>query len=69
MPPGRWGPWGMLGQLLELDVEVGMVEKETLYSAFEDYDLELLVALDRAHDLSELQNKLRPHQVQRRVVQ
>src|SRR6267378_3581922 len=46
-----------------------MVQEKPFDSTFEHHDLDLLVALDRGHDFPEFQNKLRAHEIERRVVE
>ena len=57
------------GQILELGEEVGVIQKEAVDGTFEDHHLHSVVVLERRHDLSDLQNKFRTHEVQRRVVE
>jgi hypothetical protein len=45
------------------------ITKEAFDRAVEGHDLDVLVSLERSEDLSELQNKFRPHEVERRVIE
>src|SRR4051812_17600838 len=57
------------GQILEAREEVGVIQKEAVDGTFEDHHLHSVIVLERRHDLSDLQNKFRAHEVQRRVVE
>src|SRR6266850_1679694 len=46
-----------------------MVQEKPFDSTFEHHDPDLLVALDRRQDFPEFQNKLRAHEIERRVVE
>src|SRR2546429_7027709 len=46
-----------------------MIQVEAFDSTLENHDLDLFVGLDRRHDLPELQNKFRAHQIEWRVVE
>ena len=57
------------GQILELREEVGVIEKEAVDGTFEDHHLHPVVVLERRHNLSDLPNEFRAHEVERRVVE
>jgi hypothetical protein len=46
-----------------------VIEKEASDRAVEDDDFELLVGLDRLHDLPEFANEWRTHDIERRIVE
>src|SRR3954470_19668273 len=55
-------------QVVEIGVEVAVVQEEAIDGALEDHDLHLLIGFDRRHDGPELTEKLRTHQIERRIV-
>jgi hypothetical protein len=57
------------GQILELREEIGVIQKEAVDCTFEDHHLHSVVVLERRDNLSDLQNELRTHEVERRVVE
>jgi hypothetical protein len=57
------------GQIVEVREEVGVVQKEAVDSAFEDHHLHSVVVLELRHDLPDLWNELRTHDVERRDVE
>src|SRR3954453_2721867 len=57
------------GQILEVREEVGVIQKEAVDRTFEDHHLHSVVVLERRHDLSDLRNKFRTHEVERRIVE
>src|SRR5438876_3475035 len=62
-------PLRQVGQILELGEEVGVIQKIAFDSTFKDHDLHILVSFELRHDLLELHDELRPHQIQWRVVE
>ena len=62
-------PLWYAGQIFKLGVEIAVVQKEPLDGAVEDEDPDLFVGFDRRHDLAKFKNELRPHHVQRWIVE
>src|SRR5207253_9846619 len=62
-------PLRQVGQMLEFGEKVGVIQKVVFDSTFEDHDLHMLVNFELRHDLLELHDELRPHQIQWRVVE
>jgi len=62
-------PLRQAGQILELGEEVGVIQKVAFDSTFKDHDLHMLVSFELRHDLLELHDELRPHQIQWWVVE
>jgi hypothetical protein len=56
-------------QILEVGEEVRVIQKDAVDGTFEDHHLHVVVVLELRDDLSALQNELRTHEVERRVVQ
>src|SRR5271155_654135 len=63
------GTLGYAGEVLDFCEEIGMIEKETVHGAFKNDDPDFLVVFNVGHDFLELQNKIRTHEVERRVVE
>ena len=59
----------MLGQILEVREEVGVIQKDAVDGTFEHHHLHSVVVLERRDDLSDLANEFRTHEVERRVIE